>query len=223
MNNITLLKYGYIGGKHLYKTLTAETEKQIIDPLSCIIRLGLLNFKEKGTKISICNNKIYFQPPNLIQGALRWSAGDSRNDIHRLCKPLEECMEWYDPNTDDHIKTIFEYAIKGLNKLKKSYVTKNGTIHQSNLVCHTISHYVNLLTNRLNNIHNAEENTTGCKTDFLKNLWNAEEIKIINNLLCLANTKKQANEEYSYIINSIESILEDKDASINRILQSVSI
>ena len=37
-----------------------SNKNQILDPISCIIRLGMLNFKEKGSKVSINDNKISF-------------------------------------------------------------------------------------------------------------------------------------------------------------------
>ena len=62
-----------------------ETKKDsILDPLTCIIRLSILEFKPIGTKISLNNNKIKYNDPSVIQGALRWSNGDNREDLHNL-------------------------------------------------------------------------------------------------------------------------------------------
>ena len=48
----------------MYSKLITLFEKNknyyIIEPLTCIIRLGILSYKEKGTKISISNNKISY-------------------------------------------------------------------------------------------------------------------------------------------------------------------
>ena len=92
----------------------------ILDPLTCIIRLGILSFKPVGTKISIYHNKISYNDPNLFQGTVRWGYGDNRNDLHNLFKPILLSTQWYS-HDDQMIKNIFKYAIKGLKKLKKAY------------------------------------------------------------------------------------------------------
>ena len=61
---------------------------QLLEPLTCIIRLAMLNFQENGTKIAIYNNRISSQLPNLIQGAKRWVYGNKRNELHYLYKPI---------------------------------------------------------------------------------------------------------------------------------------
>ena len=53
----------------------------IIEPLTCLIRLALLEFKPLNTKLSIYNNRITYDEPNILQGAIRWSNGDNREDI----------------------------------------------------------------------------------------------------------------------------------------------
>ena len=56
----------------------------ILDPLTCLIRLSILEFKPIGTKISLNNSKIKYNDPSVIQGAVRWSNGDNREDLHNL-------------------------------------------------------------------------------------------------------------------------------------------
>lgn len=214
MDNLTFVKYGIMGTKSLINSiLNIDNRKQILDPFSCIIRLALLSFKERGTKISVSNNKIYFQPPNILQGPVRWTYGDNRNDLHNLCNPIIKAIKWYSSNED--VRNIFIYTIKGLTKLKQSYIQKNMRTGDSNLVCHSISHYVGLIKECLNNNDMMQEDN---ETNQFKILWKETEIEIINNLLKLANEKKENSEEYIYIINAIESILEDKDECVNRIL-----
>ena len=60
----------------------------IIDPLTCLIRLAMLEFKPINTKLSIKNNRITYNDPNILQGALRWSNGDNRSDIHNIYNPI---------------------------------------------------------------------------------------------------------------------------------------
>ena len=93
----------------------------IIDPLTCMIRLAMLSFKESGTKISIFDNKISFNEPHLLQGPIRWSQGDNRDDLHNLYRPIIKALEWYD-YSDTEINNIFKLASSGIDKLKDAYV-----------------------------------------------------------------------------------------------------
>src|SRR5690606_463323 len=99
--------------------------------------------------IRIADNKIYFQSPNIFQGPIRWTHGDNRNDLHNLYNPIEKSIEWYDPHDNPNLYNIFKLAIKGLEKLKDSYIEKN-ILGDSNLVCHSISHYISIISNHIN-------------------------------------------------------------------------
>ncbi len=225
MDSAVILKYGVNGTRAVINTITAGEPvynyKQILDPLSSIIRLALLNFKGKGCKISISNNKIYFQPPNIFQGPVRWTYGDNRNDLHNLCNPIEKAANWYDPKTNADIEHIFEHAVIGLDKLKESYISKDNKLGDSNLVCHSITHYVDILNNRLKN-----DETPIIKNDHdmnsLKYLWNKSEISVINNLLDIATEKRDKNEDAHYTLNAIESILEGKDRAVRNLVEKLN-
>jgi len=191
MDNLSILKYSIFSTKTILNTvLHAEPHKQILDPLSCIIRLGLLTFKDKYTKISIANNKIYFQAPDILQGPVRWTFGDGRADLHNLCNPIEKAILWYNPIENKCIDNIFKLSVEGLTRLKQSYIVPNNTIGDSNLVCHSISHYITLIQNKINNVdtlsHLPDEHNVSFKI-----LWCAEEIEIIDNLFILANDKRK--------------------------------
>ena len=77
------------------------------------VRLSILDFKPLGTKISLNNNRIKYNEPNVLQGAMRWTNGDTREDLHNLFNPLKKAVLWYDTKNQE-IKNIFNYAIKGL-------------------------------------------------------------------------------------------------------------
>tara|TARA_X000000950_G_C13546027_1_gene509552 strand:- start:63 stop:659 length:597 start_codon:yes stop_codon:yes gene_type:complete len=177
----------------------------ILDPLTCIIRLGMLSFKPMGTKISIYQNKISYNDPNLLQGTIRWGYGDNRNDLHNLFKPILLSTQWY--NDDDKmIKNIFKYAIEGLKNLKKAY-------NINSIICHSIDHYINILNDvSINEKKNSKEDENDLYKQ-LKELWNKSEISIINSLL--NETEKQKNQEHqkSYL-NSIENILKLKEERV---------
>ena len=61
--------------------LQSDEKIQVIEPLTCMIRLAILAYKPKGTKVCIYENAIYIQEPSLLQGPIRWLSGDNRNDM----------------------------------------------------------------------------------------------------------------------------------------------
>lgn len=210
-----ILKYGSKTVVNALMKSDTSHQRQILDPLCCAIRLALLYFKEKGTKISIANNKIHYQAPNLFQGPVRWSQGDNRNDLHNLCNPIERAVQWYKPRNDPNIMNIFQYAIKGLMKLKQSYINQDEKIGDSNLVCHSINHYINILENSINNSVDVDDIND---TSELRELWTNMEIMIVNSLLEVSENKLQKSDRFSYAIKAIEAILEGKDNEVQRLV-----
>ena len=75
--------------------LLKHEKNMVLDPLTSIVRLAILSFKSKGTKISINNNKITFCEPNMWQGTLRLAFGDNREDLHNLYNPIVKATKWY--------------------------------------------------------------------------------------------------------------------------------
>tara|TARA_Y100001960_G_scaffold309052_1_gene367038 strand:+ start:944 stop:1831 length:888 start_codon:yes stop_codon:yes gene_type:complete len=67
----------------------------IIDPLTCIIKLGVLSFKDLGTKVSVSHNSINFYQPSLLQGTWRFLNRDNREDLHNLYNPIIKAISWY--------------------------------------------------------------------------------------------------------------------------------
>lgn len=209
----------------------------IIEPLTCLIRLSILEFKQIGTKISIYENRITYNDPNMFQGALRWSNGDNREDIHNIYNSLIKATEWFDIS-EPHIKNIFMCAIKGLQKLKLSY-------DENSIISHSISHYIQLLQNKVNGessqsiVRNTRNRTNNNESNIdanndnsentiflkLKELWNEREINIINNILLeLEDNRKQNNYELKQdsLIDAIEIILLRKEEDLTDILKKTT-
>jgi len=222
MEQIKLLKNGINGTKTIltkYTSMTSNTtyNKQILDPLTTLIKIALLNFKDKGTKLSINANKISFHSPTVLQGSIRWHNGDNRLDLHNLCNPIERVVEWYDCK-DPHIGNIFQLACNGLKKLRDSY---NG-IENSNIVCDALSHYISILQDNLEkdikpeqiNVVTQSENNINKS---LRNMWELDEISIISSLLLLAKSRRHC-QDISYIVNSIECLVNEKDNILHEII-----
>ena len=184
----------------------------ILDPLSCVIRISVLSFKPIGTKISINNNKISYNDPCILQGTIRWSYGDNREDLHNICNPLQKCVDWYD-KTDDKLKNIFELAIVGLEKLKESYKS-NSTIH------HSIDRYISIIKDSVVKKTRSSSSSTETNHIFeeLKNLWNDREITIVNNLLLEIQENFKNKDVLQSLLLSLDSLLNMKEQKVRDII-----
>jgi len=226
-------------------------KNSIIEPLICLVRLAILDFKPIGTKISILNNRITYNEPNILQGAVRWSNGDARDDLHNIFLPITKASIWYDVKQKD-IKNIFKFSIRGLEKLKQSY-SRNSTIN------HSIQYYIDTLKKSVNNSdRRSNRNRSGVNTDGgsdgnastntetnlvpddenntifnkLKGIWNEREISIINNLLVEMETRRGSVSDQSFFDNSdsetiiltIETLISSKENKVaNLIIKSTTL
>lgn len=196
---------------------------QVLDPISCIIRLVLLIYKPHGTKLSFSNNKIIFQEPDLLQSTKRWTAGDNRSHIHNLYNPIFKINLWYDVSKKELIY-LLEKSKEGLKILLECYNSD-----ESNIVSHSINYYLetinNILNNNTNNISNEKLlETTDIYSIKLKNLWNDNEINIIY-LLLQEIEKKYNTDKFNNtqsLIIAIENILDGKDDLLQHIVTKIS-
>lgn len=186
-----------------------KTKHYIIDPLTCMIRLAILSFKPMGTKISIIDNRIKYNDPSLLQGTIRWTQGDNRDDLHNLYGPITKAIEWYDVSCPK-IKNIFQLGSLGVKNLMESY-TGNSTIN------HSLEYYKTIID------HSISGNKTDVEFDEqnkiykdLKNLWNTNEITIINDIL--QEIKNKDTEEVECLIKAIDAIIYIKEKRVKGII-----
>ena len=199
-----------VPGMYLYNNMmiyyqNKNTRKNLIlEPLCCILKLILLQFKEQGTKISVSENSITFNEPSYGQGLVRSLYGDCREDLHNIYHPLLKAVEWY-PIREFII--YYEECKKGLELLLGVY-NDNTTIH------HTISHYISIIEGK-NDKEVTEKNPI---IDNLKDFWKSEEINVINELLNLI----LKNIEKDVYLKCLENIIEEKEKKVNEYIKKVS-
>ena len=127
---------------YIYSFIHKQPAVQTLEPMCCMIRLAMLAFREIGTKISINNNRIIILQPSIIQGPIRWTYGDNRQDLHHLLHPIVKAIELYDINLP-YIFNIFKYTSMGLTRLKASYND------DSSIICHSLIHYISIVDKAL--------------------------------------------------------------------------
>tara|TARA_B100001094_G_scaffold325480_1_gene379884 strand:+ start:4791 stop:5420 length:630 start_codon:yes stop_codon:yes gene_type:complete len=166
----------------------------ILEPLSCILRIILLNYKEEGTKISIGNNSIYYNEPSYFQGVVRNINGDGREDLHNLYNPIIKSLEWYPPKKENVIYNYFYHrTLDGIQSLLKSY--GKGTI-----IHHTLHHYYKLIQDSIEQkeIQKIDSDEPPLLNN-LKDFWSTEELEIIHKLLLFIDNSKDEIEKKTYI------------------------
>ena len=120
-----------------------DNNNELLDPMTCLIRLCILSFKPQGTKITISDNKIIYNEPNFFQGTVRWSQGVNREDLHNLYNPIIKSLQWYPPSEGDIYRYFYTKCKSGIEKLISSY-------DQESTISRTLELYCKLLNDSLN-------------------------------------------------------------------------
>lgn len=106
---------------------------QILEPLSSMVELALLNFAGDNPKINIKNHGINIDNPGsgyIPQSISRFISGDSKEDIFILNLMVVNYIDWFIINNYNNkfeiYKNIALYAVSGLRKLQHTY--KSGIV-----------------------------------------------------------------------------------------------
>lgn len=137
--------------KSIIPSYKPKTKNIILDPITCMIKLSILNFYPIGTKLVVYNNSITFTEPNILQGIIRYIKGDGREDLHNLYNPIIKSIEWYWNSNDKGIMYMFKLAINGLIMLKNTY-SPYSTIQ------YALDHYIETIQNGNNIKRKFDEN-----------------------------------------------------------------
>ena len=195
--------------KFLEDSFSSDKNQQdfILEPLCVIFRLSLLQYKDKGTKLSVKNNSIQYQEPSYDQGLIRLVGGDCREDLHNLYHPILKSIDWY---SCGEYQVLYDESIIGLEIL-------NNVYEDNSIIRHTISHYISVI--QMNDNENYRKDTKfNPIIDSLKDIWTPEEIKSACSLLQLIKTNKNRD----IYLDSLEIILDSKEKFINDYIHKIS-
>ena len=186
---------------------TSQDSKQLIlEPLSCVLKLSLLQWKPSGTKISVSKNSLQFIEPSLIQGISRRMTGDSRQDLHNICHPIIKCLEWYPLQ---EYQFFYTQCCRGLETLKSSY-------DSNSIINHTLDHYIGLLGGKT---YEPLEDTP--VTGGLRDMWVPKEILILKTMLEHILSLEDGGDRDMYLV-VFEHLLLIKENKVNSYIQSIS-
>jgi hypothetical protein len=216
MNNVltsTLQKgYNYITNND---APSQNIRIQLLEPLSIIIKLGIISLKPVGTKIAVFNNKLHIQNPTIMQGPIRWTYGVTREDIHLLYNPITKAIHNYSPYFNSNYKPLFEFAIKGLEVLKDSYY------NQSSILSHALEYYIFIIKKSFDGTDTdkiIEPNLLSLDNIFA-DLWSNEDINVVINMFNIAYSNIVNKQDY---IIAITAILSTKRTEIKDIIQKTA-
>lgn len=183
-----------------------SSKKFILEPICCLFKLILYQYKPENTKLSIQNNSILYTEGNSLQPMTRLINGDCREDLHNIYYPLIKCTEWY---PIDEYYQFYSECKKGLEILNNVY-SDNTTIH------HTIVHFISVIdkSNSLNELKK-EKNPL---IDELKPFWDIKEIELLKSYLELINN----NISKDIYLKSLENIICEKEKKIYDFIQKIS-
>jgi len=234
--------YPSLQGYSMYKLIGSVWSNEshhknlILEPLSCVVKVLLLQYKPEGTKISLTNNGISYSYPSYIQGVFRGAYGDKREDLHNLYHPLCQALRWYDPHNKTY-KLLYSECHKGLQVLKGVY-EKHSTIH------HTINHYLAVLEDpkimKQNDGKPNESKPNESKPNesipdeeelgsleqanpiigHLRNIWSDKELLVIHDLVTLLQTC--ADHKRDIYSKALEDIVVAKEHELCQYIQKIS-
>ena len=187
----------------------------ILEPLSTVLKISLLQFKEPGTKISVGNNKITFNEPSIIQGFFRSWYGHQREDLHNLYHPLLQCIQWYD-KTHVKYKCFYQECIKGLRLLLQTY-DDHTTIH------HTLVHYITILESKELMEEIEDDGQVNPIVQRFRDIWSESEIKMVYDILQLIHSSDTISSDFrETYCKVLEDIVESKEKEVYEYISQVS-
>lgn len=166
--------------------------KYILDPLSVIIKLAVLEYKPLNSKLSIYNNMLCIQEPGIFQSLVRYYFNNNRFDIYNLYNPIHlACIHFLKNNLVDlDIRKIFIIAKNGIQKLIANY-------KDTQVIIHTLYMYYNIIETYMSNSLN-------------QNLFMPDpNTSIYNNILVNSLNSKWSNEKIKVVLNFFEYVDND--------------
>jgi len=204
----TLFSVSPLQLKYIYSSLTYHKSKDkigmVLEPLQAMIQIGLLGVLPIGTKLTIFENILSYQSPNLIQPLSRWYYSDKKDDVFHLFQVIKRFVKWYNPNfskkspiDNDLYQLIIKMAISGLDNLLSTYNSSDNTA-----VTQVIWMYRSILEHKdPSEIDKTFADKINIDEVFINivNIYNPFILKIIYNSLLLINNEDNDSYKLKYI------------------------
>ena len=186
------------GIKNIYNNINFHKSKDknsmVLEPLQAMIQISLLSVCPIGTKLTIQDNILYLQHPNLIQPFQRWYNSDKKDDVFYLFQVIRRFMKWQEKYENDKLyDLIIEMGKKGLDNLMTTYSNSD-----SNTVIQVIHMYKSLLENKKVEEKDQENNIDEI-FEKINKIYNKQICDIIYNILILIKDEEDLITINNYI------------------------
>lgn len=211
--------------------IMAEDKNFILDPLTTLCKVALINFMPDKTKLAINHHVLHIQEYGLYQFLERTMNRDSRIDLSYLNAPLQKAMKWYfldgpertglTEETVENIKTITFFAIKGLEKLKAGVYKPDLSV---NII---LQYFINMLRDALNNEWREEsyvktDSTVSVLADKIKNNYEINTINSISQILNDSNKMNACANDVKTLIECAHKLLVNRDATFLKMMKDIN-
>ena len=179
-----------------------EKSDMILEPLQVMIQLALLAYCPIGTKLSISENILHLQLPSWSQGVTRWYMKDNKDDLYYLFQAIRRYYLWYKPDSCVIYEKILSTAIKGIQKLIKTYENTDKIS-----IRHTLTLYTNILSLESPELFKETmEDSVNLDSVFenITKLYNNKILSIVYNSLLILDTSGE--NEINHVSNGLQEI-----------------
>jgi hypothetical protein len=217
-----IFKLGGFGISFLSEQLFNNTANfDYLDPVTSMIKIGLLRYKKIGTKLGIYNHIVKIQDVGFYQSIQRFMNSDDRTELYKLRWPIlyfhGMILGYIEGISEDDkifLNYVEEQAICGLKRLRSTYDDVNGSI-----IANCIDNYIDILTSH----YSDEDFRKQCEniltstvmntySEYMKK-WNHDDLKIIEQLFNSIDKKIDKKTQNS-LCSTIEAYLDAKDIEI---------
>jgi hypothetical protein len=203
---------------------TVDSQFYILDPLSVIIKLAILNNKTIGTKVCIDKNNVYLHSPGIFQSLCRYTFKSNKTDLQFFYNPIEiACRIYLNESTVKNypkIPDLFKSAQGGIMKLVETYRACSIMRICLNYFHAIISNYFVLLNDKrfVDSLFVKDAMTPLYTPEIVEkfsNFWTSDKIRIILNITTYL-TSNGENAETD--VTSLETIINGIDKQIQTLL-----
>ena len=157
------------------------------------LKVALLAFYPDNTKISIDDNTVTIRKPGITQGILRWTFGESRNDILIIKEHIENALYVFRNNNFVIANSIILCMCKALKKLKLCYIESQDIRECLSMLETNVIHF----NNKKGKVDAVTLTCENSKINQILGDWKLSDIKFLNlNIMCIFELEKYNNTDY---------------------------
>lgn len=228
MLNTYVIKYGGTGISLLLNQLTNNPPPTFdyLDPITTVIKIGLIGYKNIGTKIGIHDHMLCVQEPSIFQCIQRYLNQDDRNQLYQLRYPLFYfhgiSLGYINHDIYQPYQTLFDSlkqcTIQGLKRLKTTYHTTT----LGSITTNCLDNYIDILSGPISeeefNQHLPNIINPMVRTIYQAYLtkWTDDDFKIIERLIN-SLTKQSDKITQNALCQTIDAYLNVKNSEISTI------